>query len=121
MQNTITPQDDLITTVVTSLDESLREEFEERAAIIEFDGKLPRAHAESLALIDVLLRHPSAITGVTVLQYELNGGSYWWLATNPNLARQYLASVGGKEVEAPQLGRLLNEQYGGIAVLTPLE
>ena len=32
-----------------SLPEALREAFEERAAILEFDGKLERGHAEGLA------------------------------------------------------------------------
>ena len=33
-----------------------RVEFEERAAIMEFDGNLPRERAEALALTDVLRR-----------------------------------------------------------------
>jgi hypothetical protein len=39
-------------TAAGSLDllEELREQFEERAAIMEFDGGLPRAEAERLAL-----------------------------------------------------------------------
>jgi len=57
-----TPIDPLVADVVAKLSPSLREEFEERAGIVEFDGKLPRAHAECLALLDVLLRHPEALT-----------------------------------------------------------
>ena len=37
----------------------LRERYEERAAIMEFDGGLPRAEAEKLALQDVLSNSPS--------------------------------------------------------------
>ena len=62
MQERITPKDKLVADIVSQLDPDWREEFEERAAIIEFDGKVPRAHAECLALIDVLLRHPEALT-----------------------------------------------------------
>ena len=62
MQDRITPKDAIVADIVGNLGPNLREKFEERAAIIEFDGKVPRAHAECLALIDVLLRHPEAIT-----------------------------------------------------------
>lgn len=33
------------------------EDFRERASIMEYDGELPRANAESLALQDVVRRH----------------------------------------------------------------
>ena len=36
-----------------SVTEDLRDRYEERAAIMEFDGGLPRAEAEKLALQDV--------------------------------------------------------------------
>lgn len=48
----------LVEAIITKLDTALREEFEERAAIIEYDAKVPRDDAEHLALIDVLQRHP---------------------------------------------------------------
>jgi hypothetical protein len=35
-----------------------REDFEERAAIMEYDGNLPRAEAERLAFEDVNRRRP---------------------------------------------------------------
>ena len=59
-----TPMDQLVADIVNGLDADLREEFEERAGIIEFDGQLPRAHAECLALLNVLYRHPDALTNV---------------------------------------------------------
>lgn len=62
MPNHPMPSDPLVADMVKLFDESLREEFEERAAIIEFDGKLPRAHAECLALLTVLRRHPEILT-----------------------------------------------------------
>lgn len=57
------PQDPLVAELVKKLDGGQREDFEERAAIIEFEGHLPRGHAECLALLDVLRRNPSALTG----------------------------------------------------------
>lgn len=56
------PLDPLVAGVIAKLSPSLREEFEERAGIIEYNGKLSRAHAECLALLDVLIRHPEVLT-----------------------------------------------------------
>jgi len=53
-----TPLDPLVADMVHLLDDNHREEFEERAAIIEFEAGLPRGHAECLALLDVLRRYP---------------------------------------------------------------
>jgi len=39
------PTQDLINHIVNLLDEELREEYEERAGIIEYEAKVPRAHA----------------------------------------------------------------------------
>jgi hypothetical protein len=61
MQNHSMPLDPLVADMVKLLDASQREEFEERAAIIEYDAKLPRGHAECLALLDVLRRYPEVL------------------------------------------------------------
>ncbi len=58
-----TPIHPLVSESVSKLSPALREEFEERAGIMEFDGKLSRTDAESLALADVLHRHPDALSG----------------------------------------------------------
>ena len=57
----ITPTDALVAEMVALLDAVLRDDFEERAGIIEFEAQLPRAHAECLALLDVLRRHPDVL------------------------------------------------------------
>lgn len=59
-----TPINSLVAEMVAKLNANLREDFEERAAIMEFDGNLPREHAECLALLDVLNRHPCALCPV---------------------------------------------------------
>lgn len=61
MQNHTPPLDPLVADMVKLLDANQREEFEERAAIIEYDAKLPRGHAECLALLDVLRRYPAVL------------------------------------------------------------
>lgn len=57
-----TPIDSVVAEIVDLLDENLREAFEERAAIIEFDAGKTRAHAECLALLLILRRHPEVLT-----------------------------------------------------------
>jgi hypothetical protein len=42
--------------ILSGLNADLREEYEERAAIMQYDGGLPRDHAECLALRDVIRR-----------------------------------------------------------------
>lgn len=59
------PLDPLVADMVNLLSASQREEFEERAGIIEFDAKLPRAHAECLALLVVLRRYPAILATIT--------------------------------------------------------
>ncbi len=56
--------------LVAGLDEDLREFYEERAGIREFDAGLPREQAECLALLDVLLRDRLAFAGVSLLRAE---------------------------------------------------
>jgi hypothetical protein len=120
MQAYVTPTDLLVAELVTRLDDALREDFEERAGIMQFDGQLPRGHAECRALLDVLHRHPAALTGVTVLQIELDGGTEWLLATDLTYARRYAADLGGHEIAVRNLADVLLTQYGGIAVLNTL-
>lgn len=48
--NYLQPLDPLVARAVAQLDEADREAFEERAAIMEYDGGLPRREAERRAL-----------------------------------------------------------------------
>lgn len=61
------PQDPLVAEMVERLDAGQREDYEERAAIIEFDGQIQRGHAECLALLDVLRRNPTALTSLVAM------------------------------------------------------
>jgi hypothetical protein len=120
MHNRTTPQDALVADMVNLLDANLREDFEERAGIIEFEAKKPRAHAECLALIDVLRRHPGAITNVVVLEVEIDGATQWLLTTDLQFARQHMAQIGGIEIDVLDPADAVDEQYDGIALLTTL-
>ena len=116
----VTPTDPLVAELVERLDASQREAWEERAGIMQFDGGLTRGHAECLALLDLLCRHPSVLSGVTVLEIELDGGTEWLLTTDLQYARRYITDVGGHEVAEHHLPDVLLTQYGGIAVLNTL-
>jgi hypothetical protein len=115
-----TPKDAIVIEMVDRLGADDREAFEERAAIIEYDGQLPRAHAECLALLEVLRRKVRAVEGLQVLQIELDGGTEWLLTTDLAFARSYLADIGGRDVAVLAPADVVEEQYGGVAVLGTL-
>ncbi len=111
------PIDPLVADMVAVLGENLREDFEERAGIVEFDAGIPRAHAECLALLDVLRRHPEALTGVITLRMDVNRKPVWVLTTDLDYGRK----SGGVDVSASDLAGIINEKYGGIALLTMMK
>lgn len=120
MQAYVSPTDPIVVELVERLDANQREAWEERAAIMQFDGQLPRGHAECLALLDLLRGHPSVLSGVAVLEVELDGGTEWLLTTDLPYARRYVADVGGHEITERHLPDVLLTQYGGIALLNTL-
>ena len=107
--------DPLVADIVSTLDPNLREDFEERAAIMEFDANLGRAHAECLALIDLLHRHPAVLTGVTVMQVDVDSTIQYWLVTDLESVR----NINGVEIGMGDLVRIIDQQYSGIARLAP--
>lgn len=92
----------------------------ERSAILEFEAGVCRAEADALAILDLIRLNPFALSGITVLQIELDGGTEWLVATDLAFARQHLADIGAKEIAVVNLVDVLEQQYGGIAVLTTL-
>ena len=111
------PSDEVVANAVSRLDAGLRELFEERAGIREHDGQLDRPLAEALALIDVLVQYPAALTGLTVLQVELDGSAEWVLTGDPEHAREHLADIGGNKVAEHDPVYVVREQFGDVAVL----
>ena len=100
-------QQPIVSDLVARLDENLREAFEERAGIMEFDGGLSREHAECLALLDLYSRHPLAVLGVSLLGVEPTG---YVLVSDPAMV------IGGglRVVGAADLGQVL-AAFGGVA------
>ena len=78
--------DATVSDLVARLDADRREFFEERAGIRQFDGGLSREQAECLALLDVLARHPLALTGVSLLRLARDGATRYVLVTDAERA-----------------------------------
>ena len=115
-----TPYHPIVVDLLAKLDEQQHEQFQERAGILEFDTGLDRQLAEALAILDLILLNPLALSGITVLQIELDGGSEWILTSDLEFARQHLADIGAKEIAVVNLADVVAQQYGGIACLTTL-
>lgn len=114
------PTDSLVADLVAKLDDNLLEAFEERAGIMEYEANLPRAHAECLALLDVLRRHPNVLSGVTVLKAELGGETQWLITTDPIHTRQQLTNLGAVVIDVLDLAEVIKEQYDGLAALATM-
>jgi hypothetical protein len=56
--------------LVSRLNASRREIYEERAGVREFDAGLPRAYAKCAALLDVAVMDALAFTGVALLKVQ---------------------------------------------------
>ena len=53
--------DSIVSNFVRLLDANCREAWEERAAIMEFDGGVPHELSEALALLLVIRQYPRAV------------------------------------------------------------
>ena len=58
--------ENIVADLLNCLDADCREAFEERAGIMEFDAGLDRAHAEALALLDLIRLHPLCLSRETL-------------------------------------------------------
>lgn len=54
----MTPIEPIVEALVSRLDASLREFFEERAGVLEWEAGKPRALAEALAFLEVVRAYP---------------------------------------------------------------
>ncbi len=99
--------------LVARLNDDMREYFEERAAIREFDGGLPRDHAEAMALLDTLRRDPLAFVGVTALEVEVGGVRRVVLTTDV----AHLSAIGATVLGGADLAQLISK-FNGTAEVT---
>jgi hypothetical protein len=106
--------------LLNRLDADLREEWEERAAIMEFDGGLSRDHAECLALLNVFMRHPQALSGLSLHKVELEGDTHFVVTTDAQATFQHLSSIGCNITEQTDLAEVLDSEFGGSASLAKI-
>jgi hypothetical protein len=111
--------DPLVREILEQLEADLRDAFEERAGIMDFDAGLERAHAECLALLSVIARNPAALCRARAIQFELDGTTRVLLTTNVTAARMHVGYVGGAEPRVVDLGDVLDREHGGLAAVCP--
>jgi hypothetical protein len=114
----MTPLDPLVAELVARLGTDLREAFEERAAIIEFEAKLPRPQAETLALLNVLRCHPAALLGLRAVHVHLPGREYVFLAADDVVVADRLGVANVTSIEEADLGEIVKQRFGGLALVT---
>ena len=76
-------RNEIVPELVARLTDSLRELYEERAGIMEFDAGLTRDHAECLALLNIYRDYPLGVLGVVAL--SLSATEYVLTTTSVDL------------------------------------
>lgn len=115
---TTRPQDETVADLVELLDDNLQEMFSERAACRQFEAGFAKAHAEALALLDVIERYPDALAGVIAFTVEYDGATHWIVTTDEDLAREYVARKKGAERAKRSLAATINMDFDGLAQIT---
>lgn len=116
----MTPIHPLVEALVCRLDQNLREAFEERAGILEFEAGNTRELAEPLALLDVLRMSPLAVAGVVCLRATLAGAPLYAIAPDEEAGNVALAGLGATGAARVELAVAL-ASLRGFARLTPLK
>ena len=106
-----------VRTIVSQFDAHRREAFEERAAIVEYDGNADRLQAERLAVLDVLATYGLPCP-VRLLQVEMADSTDWVLTTDVEAARDTLTELGGKHIAEVPVDDTVRRQFGDLAVLS---
>lgn len=108
----------LVDELVQALSAEVREDFEERAGIMEFDARTSRECAEALALLDVLKRHPAALTDVDVFSVTQDRITKFLVCRRGRMTAERLRSVGYEAVKEVQLSTTLWVHFNGLAMLS---
>lgn len=116
----MTPINPIVEALVCRLDDNLREIFEERAGILQFEAGNLREVAEPLALLDVLRMSPLAVAGVVCVRASLAGAPVFVLAPDEHAADAFLAALGAAGGVRVDLAVAV-ASLGGAARLTPLK
>lgn len=70
--------------------------------------------------VGISFSYPWLLTGLVVLEIELDGATQWLLTTDLSYARQYLVDIGGNEIAVLDPAVVIRSQYGGVALLGTL-
>ena len=111
------PLDGHVRKIVSRFDTNRREAFEERAAIVQYDGNVDRVQAERLAVLDVLA-HYGLPCPVHVLRVDIAGSTDWVLTTDVEAATATLSELGGKHIVEVALDDAVRRDFGDLAVLS---
>lgn len=107
--------------VLSRLDDGQREHLMERSAILASEaGVQPPALCDALALLEVLRLYPAALTGLIVLEIELDGATLWLMTNDLGHAREHLRDIGATEIAILDPADVVRVQYGGLAMLATL-
>jgi hypothetical protein len=98
------------------LSADLRDLFEERAAICTWEGLLPEQEAEAYAALDVLQSHPWAITGLTVIQIDINNDTHWILASDAD-GERLVTRFGRRATYLDDPAGVIQQRFQGAALL----
>jgi hypothetical protein len=119
LEHHMTPIHPIVAALVARLNEDLREAFEERAGIMQYEAGHARELAEALALLDVIRTNRFAASAVTVWRIEFDGQALTVLTTDPELARKHFADIGATPAGPVDLAQAVRD-IGVAAVLTHL-
>ncbi len=110
------PLDGRVRKIVSWFDTNQREAFEERAAIVQYDGNVDRVQAERLAVLDVLATDGLPCP-VHLVRVDIAGSTDWVLTTDVEVARAALTELGGQHIVELPADEVVRCQFGDLAVL----
>jgi hypothetical protein len=112
----MTPLQPIVAELLTCLDDNLKEAFQERAGIMEFDAGMSRELAECLAMLDTLRVNPFSLTGVSALMLRRGAGGVFVLTATAGSAQRQL--LGDFRLAGPNELADVLKLLGGTARLT---
>lgn len=115
----MTPVHPIVEALLQRLDSNLREAFEERAGIMQFEAGHPRELAEALAMLEVIRTNPLAVSGLNHLRARFGGEVSSFLYVSPVEAPSRIGIVPFIEAKPLSLNDAVR-QMGSIVVLRAL-
>lgn len=115
----MTPVNPIVESLLSRLTPDLREAFEERAGIMQFEAGHTRELAEALAMLEVIRTNPLAVSGLVALDMLLDGEPLTIVTADLPLTQQHLKDIHARVVAPVDLVKAVR-RMGMAAVLRPL-